>query len=181
MSYSSMYGRVVSQSHCCATPQEYEWAKNSPHFIIFFRLCVSKIKHGRERRRGEKRDKSRATIFCLRKPWLKIPIFLERERNFHTSVNYSLTIPHDIIEKFVEDMFYLTIRVLYFYFSYKWELSTFICKITFFTRQKTVDLDFSSKYVKYVCVKMKRICGMNMLIRTASTMPHIIILFLSLN
>lgn len=112
ISHSSTYGRVVSQSHCYATPQEYEWAKSSPHFIIFFRLCVSEMKQDGEQR-GEERDKSRATISCLRKPWLKIPIPLVQEWNFYTSGNYLRAIPRIIIEKFVKDMFCLTVRVLY--------------------------------------------------------------------
>lgn len=61
----STYGRVVSQSHCCATPQEYEWAKSSPHFIIFFRLCVSEVKQDEERRRWEKKEIKIAPRFLV--------------------------------------------------------------------------------------------------------------------
>lgn len=64
ISHSSTYGRVVSQSHCCATPQEYEWA-SSPHFIIFFRLCVSEVKQGEERRTWGKREIKVAQWFSL--------------------------------------------------------------------------------------------------------------------
>lgn len=127
ISHSSTYGRVVSQSHCCATPQEYEWAKSSPHFIIFFRLCVSEIKQGEERRRRKRRKIKVAPRFLVYVSLDWKYLFLSCERNFHISRNYLHVISHAIIEKFY--MLLLKIYVLSnspcfilnFYFSCKWE------------------------------------------------------------
>lgn len=87
ISYSSTYGRVVSQSHCCATPQEYEWAESSPHFIIFFRLR-DKARWRAEKMR-KRSDKSRATISCLRKPWKYLLFLCMKEISMQVEIIYT--------------------------------------------------------------------------------------------
>lgn len=108
---NSTYGKVVSQSHCCATLGEYEWAKSrSPHFTIFSFLCArlkreedNSYRIGREERRIRKKCKNRATISCLYKPRLKYKYnflyHVRKIRNMHLSGNYFCAISHDIIEK----------------------------------------------------------------------------------
>lgn len=129
ISHSSTYGKVVSQSHCCATPQEYEWAKNSPHFIIFFRLCVGEIKlevESREKERREKREKEIKVaprfLVYVSLDW-KYLYSLVRKRNIHISGNYLHVKPHAVIEKFGGT--FCSCFILNFYFSRKRELCTF--------------------------------------------------------
>ena len=119
--------KVVSQSHCCATPQEYEWAKSSPRFIIFFRLCVSET----ARRTAEKKREEKEIKFA---PWFFVYIsfdwkylFLLRAKEIFISINYLHAIPHyywKINWRYV--LSNCSYFILHFYFSYKMK-TTYEC------------------------------------------------------
>lgn len=60
-----VYGRVVSQSRCTATSDEYQWGKSHPsRFTIFFRSPF-------ENERTRNAEKEGLADACLRRDWLK--------------------------------------------------------------------------------------------------------------